>query len=355
MADDRTYIKLHDGMPRHPKVRGLSDKAFRTFVSALCYCSEYLTDGEVVSAVAKDLGPPKAWAELVSSGLAEAAPGGYLMHDYLEHQRSAQEIAELKEKRRAAGKLGGRPRGSRSKASPKASAKQVLSNVRLQVGNGDSSATLNSGTDDAPTGGQNPRGSGTFGNQTLKQTSKQNESKNNPETESLTNVRDQAETDTSSLRSDVDAPDGATPPKSTRRKPARALPEDFVITSAMRDWHRAKGLSDHDADRQTERFKSNALAKDNRYANWEQAWRNWIDQAIDWGHVKAGPQLVATDGQRAWSAAELDAVLGVDMWRLPQPPRHLKDDAIWEWEQRTKREHRAERIREAEAKLGRSA
>lgn len=160
MGDDRTYIKLHDGMPGHPKVRGLSDKAFRTLVRAWCYCSEYLTDGEVVTAAARDLGTPKAWAEIVASGLAESAPGGYLMHDYLQHQRSAQQIEELKEKRRAAGRLGGRPRGSK----PKASANQVLEQVP-----------------------------------------KQNESKNNPETESLTNVRDQAEADTS-LRSGRERP-----------------------------------------------------------------------------------------------------------------------------------------------------
>lgn len=106
MADDRTYIRLHDGMPGHPKVRGLSDKAFRTLIRAWCYCSEYLTDGEVVSAVARDLGTSKGWTELVSAGLAESAPGGYLMHDYLEHQRSAAEVAEIKAGRGAGGTLG---------------------------------------------------------------------------------------------------------------------------------------------------------------------------------------------------------------------------------------------------------
>ncbi len=106
MADDRTYIRVHDGMPGHPKVRGVSDKAFRTLIRAWCYCSEYLTDGEVVSAVARDLGTNKAWAELVSAGLAELAPGGYWMHDYLEHQRSAAEVAEIKAGRGAGGTLG---------------------------------------------------------------------------------------------------------------------------------------------------------------------------------------------------------------------------------------------------------
>jgi hypothetical protein len=106
MADDRTYIRLHDGMPGHPKVRGLSDRAFRTYIRALCYCSEYLTDGAVVKVVARDLGTPKVWAELIDANLVESAPNGYLMHDYLEHQRSAEEVRLLKAHRGDTGTLG---------------------------------------------------------------------------------------------------------------------------------------------------------------------------------------------------------------------------------------------------------
>jgi hypothetical protein len=62
--------------------------------------------------------------------------------------------------------------------------------------------------------------------------------------------------------------------------------------------------------------------------------------------------VVASDGRRTWTTTELDRVLGPDMWRLPQPPRGLTGDAIWEWEQTVKREHRADRIRQAEAKSG---
>ena len=106
MADDRTYIRLHDGMPGHPKVRGLSDRAFRTYIRALCYCSEYLTDGQVVKVVARDLGTPKVWGELIDANLVESAPNGYLMHDYLEHQRSAEEVRLLKAHRGDTGTLG---------------------------------------------------------------------------------------------------------------------------------------------------------------------------------------------------------------------------------------------------------
>ena len=310
MPDDRTYIKLHDGICRHPKVVGLSDKAFRAYIEALCYCSEYLTDGEVVKSLATKMAPPRAWAELTTCGLVDVTDSGYEMHDYLEHQRSAEQVRQLKETRRAAGSRGG-----------KAKARGVASASRVAT--------------DSP---------------------EQTDTKDVPETESLTYVRDQTDTDPS-LRSGA-APEGATPtdkPKTSRRKPQRAIADDFAITEKMRDWHRGRGISDYDADRQTERFVRDAQAKDKRMSNWDQAWRNWLDQAVDWGQVKAGPKLAAANGDRTWTAAELDALLGPDMWRLPQPPKGMPGPEIWDWEQRVKAEHRAERVRQANEKLGRTA
>lgn len=305
MADDRTYIKLHDGMPRHPKVRGLSDRGFRTFVSALCYCSEYLTDGVIVAAVARDLGPARAWDELVLAGLAESAPGGYLMHDYLQHQRSAQEIADLKEKRRAAGRRGGRPPGSGSK--PKPNAKQEP-------------------------------------NQEVEQEPKQNESKKNPETESLTNVRDQAETDPS-LRS------------GNAQKRAQRIPDDFAVDDEMRQFARERGFNDPQIDEVTASFIRYWQAKGGREAtklDWPKTWQNWVAKE-DPSRIRVAPRLAAANGERTWSTPEIEAVLGPDMWTCPQPPRDLTPDQMWEWEQQTKREHRAERVRLANEKLGRSA
>ena len=50
-ADRRTYITVHDGMPEHPKVDALSDKAFRALVGLWCWCSRNLTDGDRKSVV----------------------------------------------------------------------------------------------------------------------------------------------------------------------------------------------------------------------------------------------------------------------------------------------------------------
>jgi hypothetical protein len=72
--------------------------------------------------------------------------------------------------------------------------------------------------------------------------------------------------------------------------------------------------------------------------------------------AKGGLQLpVAAGGERTWTVAQLDAVLGPDMWRLPRPPAGLMGDDVWHWEQKVKADHRAERVAQAQAKLGISA
>lgn len=104
MGDDgRTYIRVHDGMPDHPKVDALSDRAFRLLVESWCWCSRHLTDGHVPQATWARRGTPKARRELVDAGLVEDdGKAGVQMHDYLEHQRSRAVVEELSAARREA-------------------------------------------------------------------------------------------------------------------------------------------------------------------------------------------------------------------------------------------------------------
>lgn len=123
--DDRTYIKVHDGISDHPKVDGLSDKAFRLLIDTWCWCSRHLTDGYVPQATWTKRGTKGTRRELVDAGLVIVrATGGVECHDYLSHQRSAHEVAELREKKRQAAAKGNHerwhvgPRGKPSKTCP---------------------------------------------------------------------------------------------------------------------------------------------------------------------------------------------------------------------------------------------
>lgn len=105
--DNRTYIRLHDGMPDHPKIVGLSNAGFRAYIEVLCWCARHLTDGRIPNAAARRLGSVKTLRELVTAGLIREFPDGLGVHDYLQHQRSANEVSDMRERRQNAGKLGG--------------------------------------------------------------------------------------------------------------------------------------------------------------------------------------------------------------------------------------------------------
>jgi general stress protein YciG len=123
--DARTYIRVHDGMPDHPKIDNLSDAAFRLLVTMWCWCSRHLTDGRVPAGTWQRRGTTKARAELVAAHLADvAADGSVLMHDYTDHQRTADEVRALREKRAEAGRKGGKAT-ARAQANASANGKQI--------------------------------------------------------------------------------------------------------------------------------------------------------------------------------------------------------------------------------------
>ena len=63
-----TWIKLDDNAVDHPKVAGLTDKAFRWWVRGMSYASRFLTDG-VLPMVFWKQAPSQIRVELSSFGL----------------------------------------------------------------------------------------------------------------------------------------------------------------------------------------------------------------------------------------------------------------------------------------------
>jgi hypothetical protein len=104
------YIRIDVLILEHPKVEGLSDKAFRALIELWCYCARQRTDGIVAAPrwrrvpvrVRREL----AVAALVDLFLADDESAGVTMHGYLEHQRSREEIEEVSLARSAAGRKG---------------------------------------------------------------------------------------------------------------------------------------------------------------------------------------------------------------------------------------------------------
>ena len=101
-----TWIRLDDNFPDHPKVIGLSDKAFRVHLQGLCYGGQYLTDGFIPMFVAAKFADNNmsVLAELTNAKLwVEKMPNnGFQIHDFLVFQSSKESIETRKEQLRHA-------------------------------------------------------------------------------------------------------------------------------------------------------------------------------------------------------------------------------------------------------------
>jgi hypothetical protein len=96
------WARFDERFPWHRKVRRIPDAAFRLHVSAVCWCSEHLTDGFVPAGdlllVSDVKRPGSAVGALVSAGMWELADDGWQIHDYLDYNPSKAEVEEKREK-----------------------------------------------------------------------------------------------------------------------------------------------------------------------------------------------------------------------------------------------------------------
>lgn len=103
------YTRFELGFPRHRKVHPLSDAAFRLWVTAVDYAREQRTDGYIGPADLDALPrcPPAGKKrdalvnELTGRGLWETAEtGGWFIHDFLDWQDSADQVAKARDSAR---------------------------------------------------------------------------------------------------------------------------------------------------------------------------------------------------------------------------------------------------------------
>ncbi|MFC8983874.1 hypothetical protein [Streptomyces sp. NPDC057115] len=148
--DKRTYVKVHDGLPDHPKIIEAGGEAGWLYICGLAYASRQLTDGVLPKRLVRRLtdgsNPEANASALVRVGLwhdgehacpkcPQAGPDSYVIHDYLDHQRSASEVADLRAKRAAAGQRGGKRSGEsrRAAAKPEANGEALASGLVKQT------------------------------------------------------------------------------------------------------------------------------------------------------------------------------------------------------------------------------
>lgn len=130
------YVKVETSVRTNKKFIVAGPAPSWLWVCGLTYAQDGLTDGFIPVEAIEYLGVKNArrLAEhLVKAELWEVVQGGWRIHDYLEHNKSAAEVAGIRGERRLSGSKGGRYSGAerRSKTKPFAS-----EHVEANNGNG---------------------------------------------------------------------------------------------------------------------------------------------------------------------------------------------------------------------------
>lgn len=87
------WLRLSSGFADHPRIRTLSDSAFRLYIAGLCYAARYETDGRLPFDLSKARRPI---AELLDAQLWAKNGTGYEIHDWAQWQKARDELAELR-------------------------------------------------------------------------------------------------------------------------------------------------------------------------------------------------------------------------------------------------------------------
>lgn len=92
-------LKVDEQFPTHTKVLGLSHRAFRLHVTALCYCAANLTDGLVVKEALPIIGAVSGRGKVLTDELEQARlwvkiPVGWTIHGFLEWNQSKEDAQE---------------------------------------------------------------------------------------------------------------------------------------------------------------------------------------------------------------------------------------------------------------------
>lgn len=115
--DDRIWAKFAVDMPDNPKVLPLSDAAFRCLIEATLYSRRLTTDGFLASRLAVAKWGVEVLQELCQNDAEKPSlievDGGYLIHDFGEHQETKAEIEAKRSRNRANGAKGGQARAKR--------------------------------------------------------------------------------------------------------------------------------------------------------------------------------------------------------------------------------------------------
>lgn len=103
-----SWFRLDDQGAFHAKVIAAGNEAYGAWCRAGQWSSYHGTEGKIPRATALTIAKQKIWERLVVAGLCESqGDDGWLIHDFLDYNPSAEEVRSKRESRAEAGRRGG--------------------------------------------------------------------------------------------------------------------------------------------------------------------------------------------------------------------------------------------------------
>ena len=153
-----TWFKLDDRFHSHPKVIAAGNAAVGLWVRLGAWSSDHGTNGAIPRAVGLSFGGKRELTALTTAGLLHPADDGWVIHDFLDYNPSAEHVADVRSKRADAGARGGKQKASKLLANDVAESCPVPEPVPTVLQTTDDSESLppdpgpSSSSDDAQDG-----------------------------------------------------------------------------------------------------------------------------------------------------------------------------------------------------------
>jgi hypothetical protein len=146
------WFAIDDGFDTHPKVRKAGNAAAGLFCRLGAHCTKHLTEGLVDGVTARSYGTAAQLRKLVDVGMLHAdghgcqrcqqpEAGGYVLHDFLDYNRSRKQIETARENGRKRQNKG-REQQRQQRSDAKSSANRASTEPQVNLGSG-SNATQN--------------------------------------------------------------------------------------------------------------------------------------------------------------------------------------------------------------------
>jgi hypothetical protein len=282
------WFALDDGFDSHPKVRKAGNAAVGLFVRLGVHATKHLTEGHLDGDIVRGYGTPATVRKLISVGMLhgfghdckrceQPTEDGYVIHDYLEYNKSRAQIEAARE--------AARKRQQKGRDSARANRNSRDSRANLNGNSRENDATFAPNSrENAPRFEDEAAGHGDMSRRDTHEGATVVPSPPLP-----SQPYDVADVGGEGVRS------GA--PEADALAPSPIDTDGFKVSDSMRRWALDTFGPGLDLDYETAQFLDHFRAQNTRRPNWPAEWQKWIRRSAKYASERATrPPLRAVSG-----------------------------------------------------------